>query len=426
MSNFLRNIHPLLRRTAKNTSDDNYAILNAIDELLQNVEKETVHSKVQSSLYTAEGEWLDQWAEWFGVYRKDNEADNNFRKRVIKYVDIPRGTNSSIKLAIRRYLEDPTIGVEIYEPWKNIFYLDSSKLDGTDKLMGNYYRFAVITVYIGVPFDDDLKYYLDRFKPAGVKMNLIYDPSLPRVGEDNDNIAIPMLNIFPYEPQPRMIRLSGLDNYLGGRIQLTDTDKEVNPFYTDVSKTNSSDVLTGFFSQTREHYHLASIGRGLIPSLNSTLGETLMNTKEAPEGFYEATKSIDDATQTIKISQADQLYFTLNIDNYIFNKYYGTETKLKRTRESYAKVLGEPEFTLAFSGDISGKIIEFQAFNFYTNKWVTLEKLLTSNEITKVNIQLGDSFNYLNENRLMFTRIVTNGNYELSIDYFALDYRTEH
>lgn len=424
MSNFLKNIHPLLKRAKADYSDPNYAILTAIDDLLNDAEHATLEAKKHSYLSRATGEFLNEWGKWFGVFRKDEELDADYRKRIVQYVDIPRGTNQAIKLAVRRYLSDPTVGVEIYEPWRNIFYLNRSDLNGVDHLMGNYYRFAVITITIGAPFDEDIIPYLERFKPSGVQMFVNYDPNLPRVGEEGTNTAIPLLDMFVYSSESIVSRTSGLDIELGGRIQLSDTDETVNPFITNESKFNSFDSLTGSFTTTRDNYHLASLGGQLTPKMNYTLGEMLQTTVEAPNELYEATSDIDSVGFTLEATQSRQIYMTLNIDNYLHSKYYATEHIIPRTKDAYADVLGKPEFTLALSGSVAGKTLDFQAYNFTTKEWITLERLVLSNQVNKVNTPLGDAKDFLNDNRLMFTRLVPNGNFDVTVDYFALDYRT--
>lgn len=425
MPSFLKNIHPLLRRSKKDYSDSNYAILHAIDDLLAEAEKETIEAKSHSYLSRAKGEFLEEWGKWFGVYRRDNETDEVYRNRIVKYLDIPRGTNQAIKLAVRRYLEDPTVGVNVYEPWKNIFYLNRSHLNGIDHLMGDYYRFAVITVSIGSPFDEDILDYLERFKSAGVQMIVVYDPTLPRVGEEGDYSAIPMLDILVNRSESLVDRITGLDQLLGGRIQLSDTDEAVNPFLVNLSDMNSNSGLTGSFTQARDYYHLASQGRAFRPNEDTTMGKVMESTIEAPQELYTASSELGTDTYQYAMVPANQLYFTLNIDNYLSRKYYGTDTNIPRTKEAYAKVLGTPEFTLALSGDTPGKTLDFQAYNFKQRAWVTLNRTLLSNYIEKENIPLGEASEYLNDNRLMFTRISVNGSVNLAIDFLSLDYRTD-
>ena len=428
MSSFLKNIHPLLKRKKQKESDPNFAILDAIDGLLSDAEEETLNAKSQSYLNKATGDYLNVWGDWFGVTRKDGESDVNYRKRIIEYVNIPRGTNQALILAIQRYMYDGkpgAVGVEIYEPWRNIFTLNKSKLDGLDGLMGDFFRFAVIQVNIGEPFDEDLEAYLNGFKTAGVKMILNYDSSIPRVGEAPGVVpSLIKMKALPSEILATM--LTGSDQVIGGRIRIGDTDGDVKPFFTDVDKTNSLSVLTGSFSQQRLHYHLASLGRAFVPNLDTTMGQAMLATEELPGEFYQSVEEIDNDSYELAVTSADQLHMTLNIDNYLTNKYYGTDTHISRTKEAHAKALGSPEFTVVLSGNTPGKVADVQAFNFTKKEWVTLDRIVLSTEPTKYNVSLGNAIDYLNDNRIMFTRINPRGAFKLTLDYYVLDYRTAY
>ena len=183
MGLFKKHLHPLLSRKNRKDNDPNSAFIDAIDDTLRDVEGDIVESKIHSSLKTAKGWSLDEYGSWFGLQRNPNESDSEYRSRLVNYISIPRGTNAAIKWAVRNYLNDLSAGVEIYEPFKDIFFLNSSKLNGTHHLMGYDYRFAVIRVDIGVPFDDRLVEYLQDFIPSGVRVHINYDPSIPRTDQ---------------------------------------------------------------------------------------------------------------------------------------------------------------------------------------------------------------------------------------------------
>lgn len=430
MSNFLNNIHPLLRRKKGEgeLENTNYAILNAIDTILKDAEQETIAARDYSSLKRATGEYLEEWGQWFGIYRKtDEETDDVLRARIIEALDIPRGTNQSIKLAIRRYLEDPTVGIEIYEPWRDIFYLNRSKLNSSANLMGDYYRFAVINISIGVPFPEDIIKVIDDFKPAGVEVHVTYDPSLPRVGGAIDDKLITRIRkLLPYPSETTLDRLTGLLQEVGGIIQLTDSDADKAVFETNDSNISSTNVLTGSFTQTRPTYHLASKGQNFLPTLQSMMSDVQRATTELPEEFYEGTRELGAPAGTVAVNDSVQVYFTLNVDQYMMNKYYASAIQAERTREGYAKLLGSPEITIALSGSTTGRTYNVQVFSFDTNKWVTVYTSLIDPIPTKVNIGIGDALKYVNDNRNVFVRIQTNGAYDLAIDYFSLDYRTTY
>ena len=127
MSNFLKNLHPLLRRgkDEKDNKDPNYALIDMFEKELSQVEKDTLDSRIQSTLKKATGKYLDLYGEWYGLYRQANEDDEKYRDNIITYVLLKRGTNDSIIKAIKRFFDNPDVSVEVYEPLNNIFYLSS-------------------------------------------------------------------------------------------------------------------------------------------------------------------------------------------------------------------------------------------------------------------------------------------------------------
>lgn len=454
MGNFFKNIHPLLRRTRNETNYDgaNYAILNAINEVLGATEKETIDSKMQSSLDTATGYWLDQWGDWFGVYRRGktlmvdpntdkqdgiythaiflqwtdvqprtyqsieeakedslpipigcreegelldvpgrygeyldiryvynvgrefdirkinnairsigieqelgslgkiavnevfdfathswipltsslplsvlsdtylihsrirftyaphedlrelfkpfnyggigymdiegnfvigrdlkefedaenlrklsvklpdtqlnvtikgvvsglglSEDDEHYRERIIRYVLLKRGTIPAIQDAIRDWLDDPDANVTIYEPWKNIFYTNKSKLNGSDHLMGYYYRYGIIDITVDQPFTPDIANVINRFKPAGVKWYLRMDRGS---SINTTEVTMPIADIEVFTER-WIERLHGLDGSLVGEINLFEQsgkEAEGDLFITNKSDLNGPHVLAG-------------------------------------------------------------------------------------------------------------------------------------------------------------------------------------
>lgn len=182
--NFWKNLHPLLRRE-ENTDEGsaNGAVLHAIAGALSDAEKELIPSKMQSSLNTASGSYLDYWGYWFGVIRKTNEDDDSYRYRIVQYLLLGRGTVASIIRGIKYALDDQSATITIYEPWQNIFYLDKSKMDSSYYMQGSYYRYGVITVNIDRPLDESVWLAIQAFKPAGVRIAVEYNASLSYLAE---------------------------------------------------------------------------------------------------------------------------------------------------------------------------------------------------------------------------------------------------
>lgn len=223
---FLDKIHPLLKRTRENKySDSNYAILNAIDKQLEEMELETIQSKSQSAIYTATGWFLDNaWGNWFGVKRKTGESDSDYRDRIIEKVNVPRGTVESVKYGIREFLENEYIGIEIYEPWEDIFYLNrlSSRLNGKHHLIGEYYNYGVMDITVGETFPKDMLDVIDLFKPAGVTVHVNVDTNLPSndPNADKDLLSTHKLNV--YDSYKEYERTVGMFEGIMGKFSIFD------------------------------------------------------------------------------------------------------------------------------------------------------------------------------------------------------------
>jgi hypothetical protein len=163
----------------KTNLDDNRAnaaILKAIDQTLNDAEQDTVNNKIQSILGTASGEDLDKYGTLFGLYRQDGEADAPYVKRLNKYITLERGTIPAIINAVRVFLNDYNSSIYIYEPWRNVFFLNGSHLNGNDSLQGLYYTQAVIDIKFGIPVPNGILDVVNEFKPAGVTVHLTYAP----------------------------------------------------------------------------------------------------------------------------------------------------------------------------------------------------------------------------------------------------------
>lgn len=169
---FIKYLLPGWKNLLTDKSSANAGILAAIDTEFQDTETDVMNSKGELSLDTAEGKWLDNYGNLIGVIRKDSETDSPYRTRIINFIQTDRGTVPSITAAVQNYLGDNTISVEVYEPYKNIFFLNSSHLNGTDSFHGKYYTTAVINIKIGGVVPSGLADYLNDYAPAGVTIVL--------------------------------------------------------------------------------------------------------------------------------------------------------------------------------------------------------------------------------------------------------------
>ena len=322
MSNFFRNIHPLLRRNKRpeKYDDTNFAVLNALNYELTQAEQETIASKIQSSLESATDTYLDTWGDWFGVYRKDGWDDDYYRARIIRELLLKRGTIPAIIDALVDFLNDNDAVIQIYEPWRNIFYTNKSKLNGDDHLMGYYYRFAIIDISIDRPFPPEIVEIIKAFKPAGVLFYLRLDTSLAK---NKATVESPYVYL-DVTNKTELEFLNGLYYDLRGNINLSDQRTQVvgnNIFHTNNSKLNGEDVLAGAFNHGRGYIHLASTTLlDYTPKATDSMSNLKTTLGEAGSDMYNQTKEKDGRTASIQVPATKNVH-TLYSNSIDFGDY---------------------------------------------------------------------------------------------------------
>lgn len=241
---FWKYLHPLLKiDNDSRYSTANYAVLKSLADSLSDAERDTLSKKIQLVFETATGEYLDEYGKWFGVKRYLNESDDDYRGRIKYYLLIPRSTVQGIIQGIQYYLNDSDAQISVYEPWKNIFYLNKSNLNGDDHLPGFYYRYAVINVSIDRPMSQAIYDAIQAFKPAGVKFYVTI----------NENLSVDMKPLILADLQAKNMEMV---NQIYGfnykqKIPVTFADRSdalvdiEDYFKTNNSDLNSKDVLAG-------------------------------------------------------------------------------------------------------------------------------------------------------------------------------------
>lgn len=169
---FIKYLLPGWKSLLTNKSSANAGILAAIDTEFSNTETDIINSKSELSLDTADSDWLDLFGSTFGVIRQNNETDSAYRTRITNYIQTERGTIPSITQAVQQFLNNNAISVDVYEPYRNIFTLNSSNLNGADAFHGSYYTTAVIDIRIGAAVPAGLQDFINSYTPAGVTVIL--------------------------------------------------------------------------------------------------------------------------------------------------------------------------------------------------------------------------------------------------------------
>ena len=444
MSNFLKNLHPLLKRkkNPQDNKDPHYAIINMFSEELDNLEQETIDSKIQSSLGTATGKYLDIYGDWYGLVRKKNELDDTYRDRIIEYVLLKRGTNNSIIGAIKRFLEDEDVYVDIYEPFKNIFYTNNSHLNGEDHLMGNYYRFAIIDITIGKSFPLEIIDEINKFKPAGVKIYFTYDGSYD-LGEDK--IITPVF----YKGYPKLTTYQDVDIFRGyGRILYGHLNLGIAKVkdITDVFKTNNSlinslDVLSGSATVGREFYNYSYQTQSkYVPKMGDyvTTISSMFNQstgEELAKDFYTETSVRDSIKPELVIegnNKTTNIHFNLDTIEYLRRKGIVVSNLGMSEQELINYVsnyFGEVSLDLDVQAMVSPSnpiSVKLSIYDFESYSWVTVSRETLTLTEKNIGNKIGNLIDYLNNNLSLFIKLEVEPvkeDTELLIGYFDLTFR---
>lgn len=428
MGNFLRNIHPLLSRgrDVRNYDGANYAILKAISDVLDTVESDTITSKKDSSLETATGDWLDEWGNWFGLPRKDGEEDEHYRARIIRYVLLKRGTIDAIKDALRDHFDDPEAKIDIYEPFRNIFYTNKSKLNGEDFLMGEYYRFAIIDITLDRPYDDSIGEVIQKFKPAGVKWMITIRPN---GGKNFKEVQSPQGSRY-IETYSSIATTMGLGYIEKVTLLPGDALGEVNTqdlFITNKSNLNSEDVLAGSHTHSRKYYNFVGF---FTEDFKPSATETLHSLGTSGEELWEPYNTINTTDgRTVTLSGDKTLVASFNIKESLKAKYAKEyeriigESPEATNAESYSRFLGESIVGITAKAPVPGgdtTKVKLDYFDFSTETWVTCDNYLVGRETAPYSSSLGYVQELINENGMLFIRLTPQEGSTINLDSLGI------
>ena len=411
---FLRHLLPAWKRGIEDKRKANAAILASIDRELKDTEKETIQSKLLLSLNTSEGEWLDQYGKLFGVLRREEEEDDTYRNRIISYVLLKRGTIPAIKAAIQDFLNDYDSYIDIYEPYKNVFTLNKSKLNGEDHFLGEYYTVAVIDIKISRPFPIGIIDVINEFKPAGVTFRITYRPSSHN--PDAGVVSLPLDSSVILDPETKLTVLNGMNAEVRGHMSLTDIARDENAsglFTLNESKLNSLDRLAGSLSATNANYNLVTFStQDLMLSEDSKIEDVLTNTDSVSSDFYAKTGRVDGqyAAQTIYAGSDSYLYLTMDVATYLNLKYstYLREVEPSGvyTKETYAQLMGDCYLQYKLNAMVTEEVdYSLEAFNLSTGGWESLKDDTIGSSYKSRIVPTDEPVSYLTDSGLMFVRL---------------------
>lgn len=247
---------PAVFRRSTDGSEEHNAFLGAIKGMISTAESDLTENVKQMYLSKASGSFLDLYGKWVGLSRGIDEADDRYRTRIEDYIVTERATISGIIAGIRRDMNDPDLPITIYEPWRNIFILNKSLLNGPDRIMGNFYRYAVIQITVGKYIDRvTLDSIVMRYKAYGIYVYYTY--STPMTG---DVLHMPLTLAGTGMSSTSRGRI--YNDYVFGINDLPNGTTTDNLFIVNKSSMNTDKLLAGSPENTFAYQY------GTVPSKN--------------------------------------------------------------------------------------------------------------------------------------------------------------
>lgn len=165
------------------------AIIKSIYDAFVIVDSDLDLMRLEMCLSTATGKWLDYWGEFFTVYRKHNESDSKYSKRIIDSITKPKATVPAIKDYIVEYLNETNnknynrSNVTIKEPWVELGkYSHKGTLSNSTRMFSqDYWTHAIIDISIPDKITAELLEIVKSVKAAGVKVIWSFLNSYPIV-----------------------------------------------------------------------------------------------------------------------------------------------------------------------------------------------------------------------------------------------------
>lgn len=140
--------------------------VDTVGRVLDRAKADIAEALRQLTVPTAEGEWLDLWAGYFGLQRRADESDSALAARTVWEPRRPRNNPVAIRSNIRRIVGAE---VEVREPWREMMRASVSRLDGQDRLPNGTeycYHYAQLTSRDHLDWDAAMR-EAEADRPAG-------------------------------------------------------------------------------------------------------------------------------------------------------------------------------------------------------------------------------------------------------------------
>jgi hypothetical protein len=160
--------------TRNTESEISYLAGSVDDSIDKTIDTINEMGDIQSEITSATGEYLDEWAQWFGIYRNTNETDDSLRTRTLASVTNRSATIPALIDAVKRVMGDDTL-VEVSETYKDLRIFNVSTYSGTGKYQDtNTTRLGVVQININKRSTQQLVDEINRTRASGISVILQY------------------------------------------------------------------------------------------------------------------------------------------------------------------------------------------------------------------------------------------------------------
>jgi hypothetical protein len=156
--------------TRNTESEISYLAGSVDDSINKSIDTINEMGDIQSEITSATGEYLDEWAQWFGIYRYTGETDGALRSRTQQAVTNRSATIPALIDAVKRVLGDDTV-VTVGETYNDLRIFNVSTYSGTGKYQDtDTTRLGVVQININKPSTPQLVTELNRTRAAGINI----------------------------------------------------------------------------------------------------------------------------------------------------------------------------------------------------------------------------------------------------------------
>lgn len=149
--------------------------MDALANTMEDIRTNTDQLPQELVITTATDEWLDTWGEWFGVKRRLNETDDDFRSRILGTLTQERLTIPAIITLTKNVLGQDT-NVTVTETYTQVMVYNTTTWNEYRYQDGDYYRVGVVNVTVDKEPTSELAALLNLLKAAGTKIIVTYQP----------------------------------------------------------------------------------------------------------------------------------------------------------------------------------------------------------------------------------------------------------